>query len=66
LLQGTEDKQNKSLKDVKAPENDKFVVEPPRNLSQLDVDVIKHTAQFVAKNGRKFLVALTEREKLNP
>ncbi len=29
------------------------------------MDIIKHCAQFVAKNGQKFLVALTEREKQN-
>jgi splicing factor 3A subunit 1 len=51
---------------VKAPISDQFTVEPPRNLSQLDLDIIKHTASFVAKNGKKFLVALTEREKQNP
>jgi splicing factor 3A subunit 1 len=29
----------------------------------MDLDVIKHTAMFVAKNGKRFLVSLTEREK---
>jgi splicing factor 3A subunit 1 len=28
--------------------------------------VIKHTASFVAMNGKKFLVSLTEKEKQNP
>jgi len=32
----------------------------------LDMDVIKLTAQFVARNGQKFLIGLTEREKQNP
>jgi len=46
--------------------SDRFTVENPINLSVLDMDVIKLTAQFVAKNGQKFLIALTEREKQNP
>ncbi|KAM3136925.1 hypothetical protein pb186bvf_011010 [Paramecium bursaria] len=50
----------------KAPPPDQYTVEQPRNLSALDLDVIKHTAIFVAKNGKKFLIALTEREKMNP
>lgn len=41
-------------------------MEQPKGLSLQDVDIIKHTAQFVAKNGKNFLVALTEREKQNP
>ena len=28
--------------------------------------MIQHTAQFAAKNGKNFLVALSEREKNNP
>lgn len=43
-----------------------YAIEVPEGLSNLEVDVIKHTAQFVAKNGKKFLMALTEREKQNP
>lgn len=38
----------------------------PSNLSYIQIDIIKHTAQFVAKNGQKFLIGLTEREKQNP
>ena len=35
-------------------------------MNPIDMDIIKLTAQFVAKNGQKFLIALTEREKNNP
>jgi len=52
--------------EVKAPPADRFTVEPPTSLTILDMDVIKLTAQFVARNGQKFLIALTEREKQNP
>lgn len=53
-------------KEVKPPLPDQYSVEHPPNVSLLDFDIIKHTAQFVAKNGQKFLIALTEREKQNP
>ena len=35
-------------------------------MSLLEIDIIQHTAQFAAKNGKKFLDALGEREKSNP
>jgi splicing factor 3A subunit 1 len=35
-------------------------------LANVDTDVIKLTAQFVARNGQKFLQGLTEREQRNP
>jgi splicing factor 3A subunit 1 len=53
-------------REIKAPTSDRFTIETPANLSLLDMDVIKLTAQFVARNGQKFLIALTEREKQNP
>jgi splicing factor 3A subunit 1 len=53
-------------KEVKPPPADKFTVTPLTNLTVLDTDIIRLTAQFVAKNGQKFLIALTEREKQNP
>lgn len=53
-------------KDVKPPPPDQYSVDHPPNVPLLDFDIIKHTAQFVAKNGQKFLIALTEREKQNP
>ena len=53
-------------KEIKPPVSDQYTVEHPPNVLLLDFDIIKHTAQFVAKNGQKFLIALTEREKQNP
>ena len=42
-----------------------FSVIPP-NISGTELDIIKITAQFVAKNGQKFLSDLIKREKDNP
>lgn len=53
-------------KEIKQPPPDQYSVEHPIAVTLLDLDIIKHTAQFVAKNGQKFLIALTEREKQNP
>ena len=53
-------------KELKAPLPDQYRVENPKNISSLELDLIRHVSQFVAKNGQKFLIALTEREKQNP
>uniref|UniRef100_A0A0G4F3Q9 SURP motif domain-containing protein n=1 Tax=Chromera velia CCMP2878 TaxID=1169474 RepID=A0A0G4F3Q9_9ALVE len=51
-------------KELKPPPEDVFSVQQPY-IAPLDLDVIKLTAQFVARNGQKFLMALTEREEGN-
>jgi splicing factor 3A subunit 1 len=38
----------------------------PDGITALDLDVIKLTAQFVARNGKSFLTGLTSREHTNP
>lgn len=48
------------------PPPDQFVVEHPRHVSSLETDMVKLTAQFVAKNGRQFLTGLQNRESRNP
>ena len=48
-----------------APPDFDFVVEAP-SLSPLDVDVIKLTAQFVARNGGAFRTNLMNKEQRNP
>ena len=50
---------------LEAPPADKFTYDHG-TVTVLDNDIIKHTAQFVAQNGEKFLISLTEREKRNP
>jgi len=37
------------------------VAELPEKLSEGEQAIIQHTAQYVAKNGKNFLVALSER-----
>jgi len=61
-----EKKTNKFLtNEIKAPVKDLFSISHP-NISSLDMDILKITAQFVARNGQKFLSGLSEREIRNP
>lgn len=46
------------------PAEFEFVADPP-SISALDLDVVKLTAQFVARNGRQFLTNLMNREQRN-
>ena len=41
-------------------------VHVPEGLSLLDLDTIKLTAQFTARNGKSFLTGLSRREHTNP
>ena len=52
-------------KEIKAPQADQFTYNHAP-VSRLEIDIMKHAAQFVAQNGQRFLIALTEREKSNP
>ncbi|KAH1012185.1 hypothetical protein HUJ05_011385 [Dendroctonus ponderosae] len=64
-------KQHEILKQVEQPFVPKeppldfeFVADPP-SISALDLDIVKLTAQFVARNGRAFLTQLMNREQRN-
>ncbi|CAH1787515.1 unnamed protein product [Owenia fusiformis] len=46
------------------PPEMEFVADPP-SISAFDLDVVKLTAQFVARNGRQFLTNLMNREQRN-
>ncbi|XP_060068714.1 splicing factor 3A subunit 1-like [Ylistrum balloti] len=46
------------------PAEFEFVADPP-SISAFDLDVVKLTAQFVARNGRQFLTNLMNREQRN-
>lgn len=48
------------------PPVDKYSIKFPEAFTPLDIDVIKLTAQFVARNGRGFLQGLQARESKNP
>merc|ERR1712176_1077602 len=50
---------------VKPPPPDQYIVNHPY-IAPMDMDIIKLTAQFVARNGQKFLIGLTQRESRNP
>ncbi|UKJ90366.2 splicing factor 3 subunit 1 [Theileria orientalis] len=50
---------------LQKPEDDLFTHTFPF-ISSLDLEIIKNTALFVARNGHKFLVDLNKREKNNP
>jgi len=53
-------------KDIPPPAADQFTINRSLPLTPLDADVISVVAQFVARNGQKFLVGLTQRESKNP
>ncbi|XP_014223741.1 splicing factor 3A subunit 1 [Trichogramma pretiosum] len=64
-------KQQEILKQVEQPFVPKepppefeFIADPP-SISALDLDTVKLTAQFVARNGRQFLTNLMNREQRN-
>lgn len=50
---------------IRAPKLNKYTVTVPKGIKPIQVDLIKLTAQFVARNGRKFLTNLTSKEKNN-
>lgn len=54
----------KKKKDAKPPPPDQYVVNHPY-IAAMDMDIVKLTAQFVARNGQKFLIGLTQRESRN-
>merc|ERR1712012_1262755 len=49
---------------TEAPAEFEFIADPP-SISAFDLDVVKLTAQFVARNGRQFLTQLMNREQRN-
>lgn len=51
---------------LEPPEPDAYTVHVPELAGSLDVDIIKLTAQYVARNGKTFLTGLTSREHSNP
>jgi len=57
--------ESKKKKVIKPPPADQYIVNHPY-IAPMDMDIIKLTAQFVARNGQKFLIGLTQRESRNP
>ncbi|CAL9215002.1 unnamed protein product [Arabidopsis halleri] len=52
-------------KTLEAPEPEKSTVRLPTGIMEEELDIIKHTAQFVARNGESFLRGLMSREMNN-
>ncbi|XP_050377787.1 probable splicing factor 3A subunit 1 [Argentina anserina] len=48
------------------PEPEEFTVRLPQGIRGEEIDVIKLTAQFAARNGESFLAGLRDRERSNP
>uniref|UniRef100_A0A5B7ALD3 Putative splicing factor 3A subunit 1 n=1 Tax=Davidia involucrata TaxID=16924 RepID=A0A5B7ALD3_DAVIN len=48
------------------PEAEQYTVRLPEGITGEELDIIKLTAQFVARNGKSFLTGLTSREMNNP
>ncbi|KAJ8553754.1 hypothetical protein K7X08_024432 [Anisodus acutangulus] len=54
------------IKVVEPPEVEQYTVRFPEGITSEEVNIIKLTAQFVARNGKSFLTGLTNREINNP
>lgn len=58
----------KIIQDIFVPKDPppefEFVYDPP-SINALDIDIVKLTAQFVARNGKQFLAQLMNREQRN-
>lgn len=55
-----------SRKVLEPPEAEQYTVRLPEGITGEELDIIKLTAQFVARNGKSFLAGLTSREINNP
>eukprot|EP00262_Sarcandra_glabra_P011582 TRINITY_DN2813_c0_g1_i3.p1 TRINITY_DN2813_c0_g1~~TRINITY_DN2813_c0_g1_i3.p1 ORF type:complete len:813 (-),score=224.65 TRINITY_DN2813_c0_g1_i3:483-2921(-) len=51
---------------LESPETEQYTVRLPEGITGEELDIIKLTAQFVARNGKSFLLALSNREGNNP
>ncbi|WOL04677.1 putative splicing factor 3A subunit 1 [Canna indica] len=51
---------------LEPPEAEQYTVRLPEGITGEELDIIKLTAQFVARNGKNFLTSLTSREMSNP
>ena len=50
---------------LEPPEREQYSVALPEGITAFDLDVIRLTAQLVARNGKGFLTGLTAREHSN-
>jgi splicing factor 3A subunit 1 len=65
----TKDTQSKIIEQMiilkDPPPEFQYIIDAP-SIMPLDIDVIKLTAQFIARNGRPFLTSLMSKEQRNP
>ncbi|KAF3637577.1 putative splicing factor 3A subunit 1 [Capsicum annuum] len=54
------------IKVLEPPEAEQYTVRLPEGITGEELDIIKLTSQFVARNGKSFLTGLTSREINNP
>ncbi|TQD78630.1 hypothetical protein C1H46_035868 [Malus baccata] len=52
-------------KAIETPEAEQYTVRIPEGITGEELDIVKLTAQFVARNGKSFLAGLTSREFKN-
>ena len=64
LLKSAQHVEEESIVPKDPPAEFEFLADPP-SISAFDLDVVKLTAQFVARNGRQFLTNLMNREQRN-
>ncbi|GAX76903.1 hypothetical protein CEUSTIGMA_g4349.t1 [Chlamydomonas eustigma] len=55
-----------ALAKLEKPADELYTAHIPEGLTFMDLDIIKLTAQFVARNGKAFLTGLSSREHTNP
>uniref|UniRef100_A0A8C3AGS4 Splicing factor 3A subunit 1 n=1 Tax=Cyclopterus lumpus TaxID=8103 RepID=A0A8C3AGS4_CYCLU len=68
MLQSQQKVQSQVIQETVVPKEPpaeyEFIADPP-SISAFDLDVVKLTAQFVARNGRQFLTQLMQKEQRN-
>lgn len=52
--------------DSEPPETETYTLHVPDGITMADLELMKITAQFVARNGKSFLTGLMSKEKTNP
>lgn len=55
-----------AIQPVEPPEDEFYTFHVPDGITTEDLDLMKITAQFVARNGKSFLTGLSSREHANP
>eukprot|EP01028_Stygiella_incarcerata_P005579 TRINITY_DN2343_c0_g2_i1.p1 TRINITY_DN2343_c0_g2~~TRINITY_DN2343_c0_g2_i1.p1 ORF type:complete len:730 (+),score=293.68 TRINITY_DN2343_c0_g2_i1:226-2415(+) len=51
---------------LEAPPPDEFIIRPPKNIPCIVWEVMKTSAEFVAKRGREFIQVIASRERHDP